>query len=143
MKRSLFWIVLLVIVAAIVLCPDAAYAAPGGKIVSGLFKTPVGRVILAILVVILSPVIAYVMIKEKIAELLSNEYSLYINELNIFTLEVELANFRRNAGIEISNLHHKIAKILDWKPIGAILPSHGCSFPTVSDSSLSRRKRTS
>ena len=68
MKKSLFWIILLLIVVAVVLCPDSAYAAPGGKIVSGLFKTPVGRVILGILVVILSPVIAYVMIKEKIAE---------------------------------------------------------------------------
>jgi hypothetical protein len=68
MKKSLVWIVLLLIVAAVVFCPESAYAAPGGKIVSGLFKTPVGRVILAILVVLLSPVIAYVMIKEKIAE---------------------------------------------------------------------------
>jgi hypothetical protein len=68
MKKSLFWIVLLLIIAAVVFCPDSAYAAPGGKIVSGLFKTTVGRIILAVLVVVLSPVIAYVMIKEKIAE---------------------------------------------------------------------------
>src|SRR5438128_2253785 len=68
MKKSLFWIVLVLIVAAVVLCPDSANAAPGGKIVSGLFKTPFGRIILAILVVVLSPVIAYVLIKEKIAE---------------------------------------------------------------------------
>ena len=68
MKKALFWIPVAVIVLALLLCPDVAYAAPGGKIVSGLFKSPVGRIILAVLVVLLSPWIAYVMIKERLAE---------------------------------------------------------------------------
>jgi hypothetical protein len=68
MKRSYFWIALLL--AAIVLCitPDYAFAAPGGKIVSGLFKTPLGRVFLVILTILFAPLIAYIMIKERIAE---------------------------------------------------------------------------
>lgn len=68
MKKSWFWLVLLMLALALVFWPESALAAPGGKIVSGLFKTPFGRVLLAVLVVVLSPLIAYVMIKERIAE---------------------------------------------------------------------------
>jgi hypothetical protein len=62
------WFAVLLLLLLVFVSPDSALAAPGGKIVSGLFKTPWGRVLLAILVVVFSPLIAYVMIKEKIAE---------------------------------------------------------------------------
>jgi hypothetical protein len=68
MKKSLFWVGLLLACIAIFLCPDTAFAAPGGKIVSGLFKTPLGRVFLVVLTIIFAPFIAYVVIKERIAE---------------------------------------------------------------------------
>jgi hypothetical protein len=68
MKKPFFWIALLLVLVVILLCPASALAAPGGKIVTGLFKTPLGKVLLAILAVVLSPLIAYVMIKEHIAQ---------------------------------------------------------------------------
>jgi len=68
MKKSWVWVAVLLFVAVVLICPDSALAAPGGKIVSGLFKTTWGKVLLAVLCVVLSPVIAYVMIKEKMAE---------------------------------------------------------------------------
>jgi hypothetical protein len=68
MKKSWVWFAVLVVVLLMVASPDMAMAAPGGKIVSGLFKTTWGKILLAILTVIFSPLIAYVLIKEKIAE---------------------------------------------------------------------------
>src|SRR5689334_6525190 len=47
--------------------PDAALAGPGGQIVSAAFRTPLGRVLLAILVVLLSPWIIYCYVREQIA----------------------------------------------------------------------------
>src|SRR6266850_455794 len=68
MKKSWLWIGLVLVVLILVMTPEHAWAAPGGKIVSGIFKTTWGKVLLAVVVVVLSPVIAYVMIKERIAE---------------------------------------------------------------------------
>ena len=68
MKRSWVWFAISLFVLLIIACPDSALAAPGGKIVSGLFKSTWGKVLMAVLVVIFSPLIAYVMIKEKMAE---------------------------------------------------------------------------
>ncbi len=68
MKKSWLWAAVILFVVVILICPDSALAAPGGKIVSGLFKTTWGKVLLAVLCVIFSPLIAYVMIKENMAE---------------------------------------------------------------------------
>src|SRR5215212_6690825 len=68
MKKSSFWVVLVLIALVVALIPDFAWAAPGGKIVTGLFKSTWGKILLGLLVVLFSPLIAYVMIKERIAE---------------------------------------------------------------------------
>jgi hypothetical protein len=68
MKKSSFWVVLVLIALALAFVPDLAWAAPGGKIVTGLFKTTWGKILLGILFVLFSPLIAYVVIKERIAE---------------------------------------------------------------------------
>lgn len=47
---------------------EPAIAGPGGKIASAVFETFFGRVIFGVLVIIFLPLIAYVLIKEKIAE---------------------------------------------------------------------------
>jgi hypothetical protein len=64
MKRSFIWIGVVLVVLALLFMPDAALAAPGGKIVSGLIKTPWGKALMIVLGVILSPIIAYVVIQE-------------------------------------------------------------------------------
>src|SRR3954463_2010196 len=67
-KKSWLWIGLVLLVLLLVMTPENAWAAPGGKIVSAIFKTTWGKVLLGVLTVVLSPLIAYVMIKERIAE---------------------------------------------------------------------------
>jgi len=90
MKRSILFITLVIIIVAVALMPETAWAAPGGKIVSGLFKTPWGRVLLGVLTVIFAPLIIYVVIKEWRAE------------------KVALAHLRRLAAIDPS---------FDWMPL--------------------------
>jgi hypothetical protein len=68
MKKSWLWIGLVFVVLFLVMTPENAWAAPGGKIVTGIFKTTWGKILLGVLTIVLSPVIAYVMIKERIAE---------------------------------------------------------------------------
>jgi hypothetical protein len=90
MKRSILFITFLIIIVAVAFMPETAWAAPGGKIVSGLFKTPWGRVLLGVLTVIFAPLIIYVVIKEWRAE------------------KVALAHLRRLATIDPS---------FDWMPL--------------------------
>lgn len=68
MKKSFFWFTVILIALVIFLSPESAWAAPGGKIVSGLFKTTWGKVLLAVLCIIFLPLIVYVLIKERLAE---------------------------------------------------------------------------
>jgi hypothetical protein len=68
MKKWMRWLPVLLIVAAFVLLPTSALAAPGGKIASALFKTTAGKIIGCVLIVIFAPLILYIVIKEKIAE---------------------------------------------------------------------------
>jgi predicted lipid-binding transport protein (Tim44 family) len=68
MKKWLFWTSVVVVVIALLWLPTSALAAPGGKIVSGFFKTPVGKIIGVALAIILLPLIIYIKIKEMIAE---------------------------------------------------------------------------
>jgi hypothetical protein len=68
MKKSLFWFALILVVVILAVSIQPALAAPGGKIVSGLFKTYWGKVLLGILVVVMSPLIAYTLVKEWMAE---------------------------------------------------------------------------
>jgi hypothetical protein len=68
MKKWLRWLPVVLVVLIIVFLPTSALAAPGGKIASALFKTTFGKIIGCVLIVIFAPFIAYVIIKEKIAE---------------------------------------------------------------------------
>jgi hypothetical protein len=68
MKKRFFWFILILLVAIFVLGPEPAMAAPGGKIVSGMFKSTLGKILLGILTVVLLPLIVYVMVKERLAE---------------------------------------------------------------------------
>jgi hypothetical protein len=68
MKKSFFWYALLILTILLFLSPDAALAAPGGKIVSAAFKSTWGKILLLILCIIFSPIIAYVLLKEHFAE---------------------------------------------------------------------------
>ena len=68
MKKSSLWIVLVLVTLVIVFSPDVAWAAPGGKIVSAMFKSTWGKVLLATLTILLLPLILWVMIKEHFAE---------------------------------------------------------------------------
>ncbi len=68
MKKSYWWILTVVLIALFVFTPDVAMAAPGGKIVSGLFKTTWGKILLGVLTILFLPFIIFVMIKEKMAE---------------------------------------------------------------------------
>jgi hypothetical protein len=68
MRKNIFWYALLVVALLLVLAPDSALAAPGGKIASGLFKSTGGKILLVLLCVVLSPIIFYVLLKEHFAE---------------------------------------------------------------------------
>jgi len=68
MKKSYLWYALLIVALLLLLSPDAALAAPGGKIVSGMFKSFWGKILLLVLVIIFSPIIAYVLIREHFAQ---------------------------------------------------------------------------
>lgn len=68
MKKSSFWLAIFLVTIFIVLCPDSASASPGGKIVSGLFKSTWGRILLGVLTATLLPVLVYAVIKERVAE---------------------------------------------------------------------------
>lgn len=59
-------LLLVCVVVAIVIVPEALFAGPGGEIVEAVFKTTWGRIILLVLVIVLGPVIAYVMVREAI-----------------------------------------------------------------------------
>ena len=59
---------LVLVVLMVLLCPHTAWAAPGGKVVSAMFKTLWGKILLGILVVLFLPLILWVMIKEHFAE---------------------------------------------------------------------------
>jgi hypothetical protein len=63
-RRSILFVTVLIVILALALMPETAFAAPGGKIVSGLFKTPWGRVLLGVLTVIFAPIIIFVVITE-------------------------------------------------------------------------------
>jgi len=68
MKKSSLWIVVALVLLVLLLSLDVAWAAPGGKIVSAVFKSTWGKILLAILTVILLPLILWVVIKERRAE---------------------------------------------------------------------------
>jgi hypothetical protein len=68
MKKSYAWLLLVLVILMVVFSPDMAWAAPGGKIVSAMFKTFWGKVLLAILTIIFLPLIVWAMIKEHFAE---------------------------------------------------------------------------
>lgn len=58
------WTWRLTLVALICLLPLPAWAAPGGKIVSGLFKSFWGKVLLGLLVIVVLPLIIWTLLKE-------------------------------------------------------------------------------
>ncbi len=67
MKRKYLGFALLLLIVCIFLNPETAWAAPGGKIVSAIFKSTWGKVLLGFLLVLLAPAIIYVLIREHIA----------------------------------------------------------------------------
>jgi hypothetical protein len=68
MRKWLRWLPVVFVIVALLLLPTSALAAPGGKIASALFKTPAGKIIGVLLLIIFAPLIIYILIKEKIAE---------------------------------------------------------------------------
>jgi hypothetical protein len=56
------------LVVLTVMLPLHALAGPGGKIVSAAFRSPWGRVVLAVLVVVLLPLVLYSVVKQWLAE---------------------------------------------------------------------------
>lgn len=42
-EKTFFWTAFLLVAVDILFCPASGFAAPGGQIVSGLFKTPLGK----------------------------------------------------------------------------------------------------
>jgi len=68
MKLTKYVLFLLFILVVTLMVIEPAIAGPGGKIASAMFETFWGKVLLIILVIILSPVIVYAMIKEKLGE---------------------------------------------------------------------------
>jgi len=68
MKAIKYFALLLVIVVLCLMVIEPAFAGPGGKIARVMFETFWGRVLLAVLTIVLLPFILYVMIKEKIGE---------------------------------------------------------------------------
>jgi len=69
MKKGLFLLLVVAVVAAacMLVFQDPAFAAPGGKIASAMFRTVPGKIVLALLVIIFLPLIVYVQITEAIA----------------------------------------------------------------------------
>lgn len=68
MKKTSLWLILFLVVLFLVITAQPALAAPGGKIVSGLFKSAFGKVLLVIVFFVFLPIIVYTWIKEKSAE---------------------------------------------------------------------------
>ncbi len=67
MKKAIAWtgVALLVTLVVVVVCPDPALAAPGGKIASAFAKSWWGRMILGVLTLIFAPLIVWVTLKER------------------------------------------------------------------------------
>ena len=61
---SLFTLVIILLLVA-----EPAFAGPGGKIASAVFETFWGKVILGVLTIFFLPLISYILIREKLAEL--------------------------------------------------------------------------
>jgi hypothetical protein len=62
----------LLICAGIIVClvvfADPAFAGPGGKIASGLFRSPAGKILLGVLTIVFLPMVLYVVGKEFFAQ---------------------------------------------------------------------------
>lgn len=67
MRRNYFWFTFLLVLVLTVLSPDSAWAAPGGKIISTLFKSAWGKMFLGALCVVLAPYIIHVLVREHFA----------------------------------------------------------------------------
>jgi len=67
MTQNKFTIAILLIIS-VLLISEPAFAAPGGKIASAAFETFWGRIVLAALMIFFLPLIAYVLLREKISE---------------------------------------------------------------------------
>jgi hypothetical protein len=68
MKRTFFWLTLLLVAVVLLAGAEPAWAAPGGKIALGLFKSTWGKVLLGLLTIIFLPLVLYVAVKEHMAE---------------------------------------------------------------------------
>ena len=68
MKQGRTFALLLLVVVLTLIVVEPALAGPGGKIARAMFETFWGKVLLAVLVIILSPLIMYTVIKEKLGE---------------------------------------------------------------------------
>lgn len=68
MKKSSLWIVVVLVALLVIFSPGTAWAAPGGKIVVGFFKTTFGKIVGVALFIIFFPLIVWIMIIERRAE---------------------------------------------------------------------------
>ncbi len=68
MKGMKYFVLLFVVVIALLVMMEPAFAGPGGKIARAAFETFWGRIALGILTIILLPLILYIIIKEKLGE---------------------------------------------------------------------------
>jgi len=68
MKLLKYFALFLVVLVVTLMVVEPALAGPGGKIARAMFETFWGKLLLAVLVIILSPLILYTAIKEKLAE---------------------------------------------------------------------------
>ena len=67
-RKSFFWYALLFAAVCVLCTPDDAFAASGGKIVSGLFKSTAGKILLAVICVAFAAIVVYILLKEYFAE---------------------------------------------------------------------------
>jgi len=77
MKRLKYFALFLVVLVVTLMVVEPALAGPGGKIARAMFETFWGKLLLAVLVIILSPLILYTVIKEKLAERRARKRSLW------------------------------------------------------------------
>lgn len=67
--KNFVTLILVISVVAVATISEPALAGPGGKIARAVFETFWGRVLLGVLTIIFLPLIVYMMIKERLAEL--------------------------------------------------------------------------
>jgi hypothetical protein len=67
MNQKIFTVLALVVVAILMLS-EPAFAGPGGKIASAAFESFWGRIVLGVLTIIFLPLITYILLREKLSE---------------------------------------------------------------------------